>query len=71
MDASDYIKRARQRMVTADVLGKRTQFNEGRRAWFNIQMNANDYSTYQEITQGTVELTPAEYTEIVQDATVG
>lgn len=72
MDASDYIKRARQRMVTADVLGKRTQFNEGHRAWFNIQGTSGNYeSTYQEIAQGTVELTPAEYTEIVQDATVG
>ncbi len=72
MDASDYIKQRRQRMVTSDVLGKRTQFNEGRRVWVRIQGNSGNYeSTYQEISQGTVELTPAEYEEIVAGASVG
>lgn len=72
MDASDYIKQRRQRMITSDVLGKRTQFNEGRRVWVRIQGTTGNYeSTYQEIDQGTVELTPAEYAKIVLDASVG
>lgn len=68
MDASDYIKQRRQRMVAADVLGKRTSFNEGCRAWVNIQLNGNYESTYKEVNQGTVGLTPAEYAIILLNA---